>query len=173
MKHNSPSPQAIQENIDAISKLEQQFLEKRSLAERGADAIADFAGSISFVAFHIVIFALWFIVNANAIPLLRPFDPYPFVFLSMVVSVEGVLLATFVLMKQNRMTRRADQRAQLDLQINLLAEREATKNLQILKRLCDHLGLEKEASDAEIEELSQNTAIESLADDLRRKLPDQ
>lgn len=166
------SPQTIQQNIDAISKLEQQFLQHRTTAERLADSIAAFAGSIYFVVLHVVGFVMWILINVKMIPWIYAFDPYPFIFLSMVVSLEGVLLATFVLMKQNRMSRRADQRAQLDLQINLLAEREATKNLQLLQRICVHLGMKEEAADAEIEELSQNTAIDSLAQDLMRNLPE-
>jgi uncharacterized membrane protein len=75
-------------------------------------------------------------------------------------------------MKQNRMSRRADHRAQLDLQINMLAEREATKNLELLQKLCSHFGLTEQAQDAELEQLSQRTAIDSLADELRKTLPD-
>lgn len=164
--------EAIQQNIDTIVKLEHEFLQKRSFTERVGDAIGSFAGTMWFVALHVVWFVGWVVINLRWIPFIPAFDPYPFIFLSMIVSLEGVLLSTFVLIKQNRMSRRSDERSQLDLQINLLAERESTKVLQLLARLSKRLGLEDEAADAEVEQLSQNTAIEKIADDLKKHLPD-
>ena len=90
----------------------------------------------------------------------------------MSVSVEGVLLTTFVLMKQNRMARRADLRNQLNLQVDLLAEKEITKMLQMLRAMADHMGLEQEAHEPEARELSENTAVETLAQELRNKIPE-
>ena len=63
------------------------------------------------------------------------FDPYPFKLLCMIVSMEGVLLSTFVLIKQNRMGQRADRRNHLDLQVNLLTEQEVTKVIQMLEAI--------------------------------------
>jgi len=83
-----------------------------------------------------------------------------------------VLLTTFVLMKQNRMSKRAELRDQLNLQIDLLAEREITKILQMLRHVCARLGLEADAEAPEIEELAENTAVESLAEDLKDKIPE-
>lgn len=168
----SESREAIQQNIDTIVKLEHEFLRDRSFTERVGDAIGSFAGTMWFVALHVIWFVGWVLINIKLIPFIPPFDPYPFVFLSMIVSLEGVLLSTFVLIKQNRMSRRSDERSQLDLQINLLAERESTKILQLLSRMSERLGLEEEAADAELEQLSQNTAIETIAGDLKKHLPD-
>lgn len=167
---NTP-PQTVQQNIEAIARLEQEFLETRTQQERVGDAIASFAGSMSFVLLHLAWFAIWIVINAKWIPGIPAFDPYPFIFLSMMVSLEAVLLSTFVLMKQNRMSRRSDERAQLDLQINLLSEKEATLNLQLLQKLCDHFGLHAEAQDEEVEELAQHTAIDTLADQLKQSMP--
>lgn len=72
---------------------------------------------------------------------IHPFDPYPYQFLTFVVSLEAIFLSLFILMSQNRATRQTDARSQLDLQINLLAEQEATKMLQMLQSLCKHQGL--------------------------------
>jgi len=91
----------------------------------------------------------------------------------MLVSLEAVLLSTFVLMKQNRMSRRAEQRDHLTLQVDLLAEKEITKMLQMQRLLCDHFGLKQAVQDKEAEQLSQDTAVESLARDLKEKLPEQ
>jgi uncharacterized membrane protein len=90
----------------------------------------------------------------------------------MAVSVEGVLLTTFVLMSQNRMARRADLRNQLNLQVDLLSEKEVTKVLQMLRAMADHMGLQQEAEEPELQELSQNTAVETLAKELKDKMSD-
>jgi uncharacterized membrane protein len=159
------------QNIATVAKLEERFLQSRNIVERIGDAVGGFAGSMKFVLLHILIFTAWFIINGRFIPGLKPFDPYPFILLSMVVSVESVLLATFVLMKQNREAKRAEQRQQLTLQVDLLAEQEATKTLQMLRRICERLGIEDAAQDRETQVLSEDTAVDQLADELSHKLP--
>lgn len=168
---NPPNPAVS--NIVTVAKLEQQFLERRTLVDRIGDVIGGFAGSMKFVLLHLIILAAWFLINYRVIPGLKPFDPYPFMFLSMAVSIEAVLLSTFVLMKQNREGRRADQRAQLMLQVDLLAEQEATKTLQLLQRICDRLGIGEARLDPETKVLSEHTAIEELAREIKEKLPEE
>src|SRR3954452_13112612 len=152
---NEP-PQSAQQNIETIARLETQFLEERNFAERLGDAVGSFVGTIWFVAIHVAWFTTWILINTGLIPAIPKFDPFPFIFLSMAVSVEGVLLTTFVLMKQNRMAKRADIRDQLNLQVDLLAEKEITKMLQMLRAMADHMGLEQEAQEPEAKELSEN-----------------
>ena len=127
-----PQPRTVLENIEAITALEEQHERDRSFSDRLADGIATFAGKVSFVAIHLVWFGLWALVNTGVVHLGLQFDPYPFPLLCMLVSLEGVLLSTFVLIKQNRMSNRADRRAHLDLQVNLLTEKEVTKVIQLL-----------------------------------------
>ena len=135
--------------------------------------IANFVGSILFVVIHIAWFAVWAVVNIGIFGFSWKFDPYPFALLCMLVSLEGVLLSTFVLIKQNRMSQRADQRAHLDLQVNLLAEKEITKVLQMQRLICRQLGIEQADSDPETVELSQVTAIDNLAHELEQRLPSE
>lgn len=161
--------EAIQRNIELMAKIERDFAGQRSPGERVADAIANFAGSLAFFVVHVVIVASWILINAGAIPFIPPFDPFPFILLSATFSVEAIFLSTFVLMKQNRMSRQTDQRAQLDLQINLLAEREMTLVLQMLQSIATRLGV-RPTSD-EIQHLSEETPVETLASELRDKLP--
>jgi uncharacterized membrane protein len=118
---------------------------------------------------HLAGLAIWFVINVGLVPFIQPFDPYPFVLMAVIVSIEGVMLSTFILMKQNRMSRRADERNHLNLQVDLLAEKEITKILQMQRRLCEHFGIE--ANDPEVRELSQHTAVEDLAHALKEKLP--
>jgi uncharacterized membrane protein len=143
-------PRTAQENIQTVAKLEQEALEQRSFKERIGDAVADFAGSMSFVILQLVIFAVYAALNSGAIPLIKPWDPYPYILLALLVSLEAVLLSTFVLMKQNRMSRRADQRNHLNLQIDLLAEKEITKILQLQRLICERMGISEAGSDAEV-----------------------
>ena len=125
---------------------------------------------MAFVALHVVWFLAWFLINTGFIPGVPRFDPYPFILLAMVVSVEGVLLSTFVLMKQNRMQKRIDLRDQLNLQIDLLAEKEVTKSLQLLYAICKHLEIEDVTADAELEELANSTSVDMLASRVRSDL---
>lgn len=158
----------VEENIRSIADLESQLLSSRSALDRAADAIGTFTGSFAFVLVHAVWFLVWFAWNTHLLHY-KPFDPYPFILLAMVVSVEGVLLSTFVLMKQNRMQQRSDLRHQLDLQINLLTEKEMTKALQLLQRVARRLDVDAEG-DAELDEMAQTTSVDSLGQRIRTEL---
>jgi uncharacterized membrane protein len=126
-------------------------------------------GTIQFVLVQLAFLVAWISANAGVVPRLQGFDPYPFSLLSVVLSMEAVLLTSFVLIRQNRMSKRVDQRSHLDLQINLLSEKEVTKVLQVLQRISRHLGIE-EAVDAEAEELAKETEVDSLGRHLRATL---
>ena len=113
----------------------------------------------------------WLLINSGKILSLPPFDPYPFSLLGVIVAVEAVILSSFILMRQNRMMRRGERRDHLNLQVDLLAEKEITKLLQMVRALCGHMGLQNIMADKEIRELSQNTSIESLSQTLEDRLP--
>jgi uncharacterized membrane protein len=162
-----------QRNIEAIVKMEEEFLRQRSAAARIVDVSVDAVGTMPSFLIHIGAFTGWICVNSGLLPVVRPWDPFPFILLTMFVSMEGVILALFVLMKQNRMSRRADERDHLHLQINLLAEKEVTTILQLQQRLMLHLGLSELAGDPEIQQLAEETAVENLASELRQKLPEE
>jgi uncharacterized membrane protein len=165
----TPKDKIPNANIKAITALEKASLESRTSGERVGDAIARHAGRSWFIALHAGWFVAWVIMNSRISPF-PPFDPYPYPFLTFVVSLEAIFLSLFILMSQNRANRQADDRAHLDLQINLLAEQEATKMLQMLQELCDHHGLSI-GKDPELEQLTAATRPEQLLDDLRASLP--
>jgi len=121
--------------------------------------------------FHLVLLVAWLLINSGKIPSTRPFDPYPFSLLGVIVAVEAVTLSSFILMRQNRMMRRGERRDHLNLQVDLLAEKEITKLLQMVRALCGHMGLQNIMADKEIRDLSQNTSIESLSQTLEDRLP--
>jgi uncharacterized membrane protein len=158
-------------NVTAIAKLEESALEERSTAERMSDVITKFTGSMGFVLFHVVLFAFWFAVNLNFVPGVAAFDPFPFGILTLIVSTEGVFLAIFILISQNRITRQADRRAHLDLQINILAEQELTMILQLQKRLCERMGVATESVQEEAHRLMEKTDVERLVGELENKIP--
>jgi uncharacterized membrane protein len=137
---------------------------------RVSDAITHFSGTIAFVILHGLWFAIWIAVNLGWTPHVAVFDPYPFNFLTLIVSLEAIFLSTFVLMSQNRMSYQAERRAHLDLQINLLAEQETTAILQLLQRICRHLGLEADTS-GKVNQLTQETDVHTLVNELDKKLP--
>jgi len=98
------------------------------------------------------------------------FDPYPFSLLNVFVSLEAIFLTSFVLMTQNRMTKQADRRAHLDLQVNLLAEQELTAILQMLYALCQKAGTCARINDVRVEQLLRDTDIVQLAITLEKEL---
>mgnify|MGYP002779479979 FL=1 len=139
-------------------------------AARVADRVAEFAGTTTFVLLHVALLAFWLPVNLGFVPFIPPFDPYPFGLLAALFSVEGVLLAVFVLIKQNRMGARDEERAHLDLQVSLLAEQEVTKVIQMLERISTALKIEDQVVDQEARELGQHTAVGNLARHLHQRL---
>lgn len=166
----SETARAARQSIQDVVRLEQEALAARSLGERLSDAIIGLIGRIGFLAGHLVAMLLWGAVNLGALPGLRPFDPFPFGILTLIVSAEGVLLALFILISQNRTARQDDLRAHLTLQIALLAEKESTRVLQILEGLATRLGLE--APDDDVRHLVTPTNIPRLARELKDELPD-
>jgi uncharacterized membrane protein len=168
--HSEGTCSAIRRNIEAVRKLEEDFTQRRTLSDRVADTIGGFSGSLGFVVLHALWIAGWLAWNSLAPKPLR-WDPFPFILLSVMVSCEAIFLSTFVLMKQNRMSKREDLRAHLDLQINLLSEREMTLVLQLLQRISTRLGVR--LSGEEIDELSEETSVEALATELRESLPEE
>lgn len=148
------------DNVRAMRGLEELAVAKRSLADRVAEFVARFCGSITFVWIHVALFGSW--ILWNVLPGLPHFDPYPFTFLTLCVSLEAIFLSSFILISQNYEMRITERRSQLDLQINLLAEQENTKMLQLLDRIAKKMGLYDE-DDPEISVLEQATRPETLA----------
>jgi uncharacterized membrane protein len=109
------------ENVRGMRRLEELSIAHRSLSDRVAEGVARFCGSITFVWIHAALFAGW--IGWNSLPGLPHFDPYPFIFLTLCVSLEAIFLASFILISQNYEMRVTERRSQLDLQINLLAPR--------------------------------------------------
>jgi uncharacterized membrane protein len=143
----------VERNIRVLVEQEREQGRRRGTQDRIADAITRFTGSMRFVYLHLLVFGGWIAVNLGLLPI-RPFDP-TFVVLAMVASVEAIFLSTFVLISQNRMAALADRRADLDLQISLLAEHEISRLIGLVTSIADRMGLEQ-AGDPELEELARD-----------------
>jgi len=156
-------------NVEEIMRLEEEAIHSRSAAERVADKVTTLAGSSTFIFLHVCWFGGWILLNVDLIPGLTPFDPFPFSFLTLVVSLEAIFLTLLVLMAQNRMTKEADKRTHLDLQLNMLAEQEGTMTIRMLQRIGKHLGLEEE--DETVQRLEEKTDVQELAKALDEKSP--
>ncbi|MCU1375754.1 MAG: hypothetical protein JWO68_3040 [Actinomycetia bacterium] len=87
-----------------------------------AEKITNFAGSLTFIYIHAAWFGLWIAVNVGLAGIDREFDKFPFGLLTMIVSLEAIFLATFVMVTQNRQSERSDIRSQLDFETNLRSE---------------------------------------------------
>jgi len=122
------------------------------------------------VMLHVVIFAFWIVANTTTVWALPHFDPRPFSLLATCVALEAILLASFILMRQSRLARRADERDHLMLQLLLLMEKEITAVLGMDRHIARRMGLSVEAN---VQELSGQTSIEGVANAIERDLPGQ
>jgi uncharacterized membrane protein len=136
-----PQSEIMRKNVAAIIQMQQKEAQARSLQHRVAAALTDFSGSMAFVYLHAIWFGLWMILNLGLIkiPHLTQFDPYPFGLLTLTVSLEAIFLSTFVLIAQNNLSKISERRAELDLQVNLLAEQKAAKVLELLDKIAKEL----------------------------------
>jgi uncharacterized membrane protein len=162
---------AVEENVDAIKSWDRALLLRRSRIERLSDRITLAASAGPTIVLHAIWFAAWIAINTGYLPLsgIDPFDPFPFPLLTMIVSLEAIFLALFVLASQNRLAKQSDLRANLDLQIDLLAEREMTTVLQLLKDIAHHLTVDTDVTNEQIADLIKKTDVKRLADEVDRR----
>jgi uncharacterized membrane protein len=149
--------------------LEATTAAKRSSTDRVADVITRFSGSMTFIYMHVAWFGGWILWHfLPRLPQAFRFDPFPFQFLTLIVSLEAIFLSTFILISQNRQSRLAELRNHLDLQINLLSEQENSKMLAMLEALLQHHGLVQ--PDPEIASLEEATHPDMLVQQIEESL---
>jgi uncharacterized membrane protein len=164
------TPIHVREHVETIAKHEQDFLSKRSSLERLADRIAGFAGSFPFVAAHLFFFFAWITLNSPSFETIRHFDPFPYPLLATILALEALLLASFILMRQSGLAKRADERSHLMLQILLLTEKEVSAIVRMNQQIADHIGLQSISKDKEIQELGEPTSIDIVAQTIQENL---
>jgi uncharacterized membrane protein len=158
-------------NIDAIAKMEHDALSRRTLTERVSDVIMKLVGNIWFLLAQLMLICGWGLVNLHILPGVKAFDPFPFGIPALIVSIESVFLTIFVLISQSRMAHQSERRSHLDLQVGMLSEQELTTILQMMQKLCQHLGMNVDASKQEVQSFSKTTDVHKLASELEEKLP--
>ncbi len=154
-----------EQNVRAIVDLERAAKLNRSFSQRVAHSVASFCGTMTFAWVHVVWFSVW--IGINVWPGVKHVDPFPFIFLTLMVSLEAIFLSTFILISQNEETRLAERRNALDLQINLLTEQENTKMLQMLAAIGRKLDVHFDG-DPDLSVLEQATRPEKLAQQIDR-----
>lgn len=142
---------------------------ERTLTERVADVITALCGSFTFLSLNALWFAAWILINTGILPIVQPFDPFPFSLLTTIVSLEAIILAIIVLVSQNRAGKIDDLREEVHLQINLIAEKEITKLIQLQVKLLEKNGIDI-AQDTELQEMLKPIMAEKLETELRKEI---
>ena len=154
---------------EMLQSIQNRLSERRTRSDKLADILVWSVGTIFFVIFHVILFALWIVINLGLIPSIRIFDPYPFNFLTMTVSLEAIFLAIFVLMSQNRESKIADLRQEFDVQVNIVAEREITKIIHMLAYMMNYLNVPYE-NDAELRQMMRPLNIDEIREELEHQI---
>jgi uncharacterized membrane protein len=158
--------QLTEQNVETVTRLEEAAREQRTPTDRLAEKIAKFCGSMTFVWVHVVWFGAWILLNT--IPNIRHVDPFPFTFLTLIVSLEAIFLSTFILISQNLDSRISERRSHLDLQLNLLSEQENTKMMVMLHAIAAKVGADL-TEDPQLKALSEETQPERLIEQIEAR----
>ena len=136
-----PLDYRLRQNQSIIDSLKARQDKKRSRTEKIADWTTITLGSMAFLILNVFWFVAWIVLNLEIVPGVAPFDPFPFGLLTLVVSLEAIVLAIFVLISQNRAEKIADLREEIDLQVDILTERELTKLMAIVSAIAERQGI--------------------------------
>ena len=146
-------------NVKTAVKLDHKHDVELSLVQRAVNAIAAFCGSIPFIVIHLVLFILWIAYNTLAS---NGFDPYPYTFLTMTVSLEAILLSSILLINQNSASLKSDHRHMLDLQVNMLTEQENTAMLRVIDKIAKKIGVDSSELADYLEDTKHEEVLEAL-----------
>ena len=155
-------------NIESILQLEREDREELSPLHRISHGVGWFVGTVYFILIQCTGVLIWVLLNSGPFHLARPFDPYPFSLLSVVLSMEAVMLTSFVLIRQGAIDLQSERRNHLDLQINMLAEDKVTTVLSLLRGVAGKLDVDL-SDHRQSEEHAKQTPVESIAKNLRSR----
>lgn len=166
-------PSAFQRRLKSRRRVVQSFEARinanRTLSERIADYITARLGTMSFLLINAFWFLSWITVNLGLIPLVPPFDPFPFGLLTMAVSLEAIFLAIIVLISQNRSAKIDDLREEIELQINTISEEEITKMIELQVLLLEKNGIDL-SKDKELRQMLEPTDTEKIENTIKDQL---
>jgi uncharacterized membrane protein len=158
--------QLTKKNVETVTSLEEAARNQRTPSDRVAEKIAGLCGSMTFVWVQAVWFAGWILFNS--IPGIPHIDPFPYTFLTLMVSLEAIFLSIFILISQNLDSRIASRRSHLDLQLNLLSEQENTKMIMMLHAIAAQVGADL-TQDPQLKALSEETQPERLIEQIEAR----
>lgn len=141
----------------------------RTVTEKIADWMVSRFGSITFLIINVLLFVVWIPINTNQISAIPAFDPFPFILLTTIVSLEAIILAIFVLISQNRNAKVDDLREEVDLQVNLISAKEITKIMKMLAILLEKQGLDL-SQDPELHKMLKPISEEEIEKRLEREI---
>ncbi len=142
---------------------------QRSTLEKIADWLTSKFGSIAFLLLNVAWFIVWIVLNLGFNPKVKPFDPFPFGLLTMIVSLEAIILSVIVLVSQNREEKVNSLREEADLQVDIVTEEEITKILELVTKLCQHSGVDV-SSDKTLQEMLKPTNVEKIEKHLENQM---
>lgn len=151
-----------------IKSLEARELKKRSWSVRLADDLTSVFGSFFFLSLNCLFFVVWLLVNTGKIPGITPFDSFPFPLMTTMVSLEAIILTLIVLMSQNRQSFISSLREEIDMQVNIVAEKEITKILQILYKISEKQGIT--LSDADLSDMLKEIEVGYIERQLEKQM---
>ncbi len=152
-----------------IKSFEAKANGSRTIAERIADFMTTSFGSFTFFFANTILFLFWILINTNQIPQIKPFDPFPFNLLTMVVSLEAIFLSIIVLMSQNRASKIDDIRDEIDLQITTIAEEEITKMMELQVMILKKQGIDI-STDQELQQMLEPTDTNRIEKELEKQM---
>lgn len=147
----------LSENIQDLPETNITF------GQKVADKVADFGGSWTFIIFFFSFILIWMIINIWVLAT-KPFDPYPFILLNLILSCLAAIQAPIIMMSQNRQEQKDRQRSEHDYKINLKAELE----IKLLHEKMDHILIHQNKKLLEIQEI-QTDYLEDLMKEIKRK----
>ncbi|OGC55993.1 hypothetical protein A2797_01320 [candidate division WWE3 bacterium RIFCSPHIGHO2_01_FULL_48_15] len=155
-----------------IEAFETKARAKRTWVQKLEDKITSTFGTFAFLFFNLAFFAFWFVINSNLFPGIKPFDPYPYVMLITIVSLEAIILSVFVLITQKRQAKIDDLRDEIELQVNLTTEKEITKVLRILTIVLGKMGVDAK-KDPELRKMARPIDTEEIERQLEEQLKEE
>lgn len=160
--------ETAQQRRKAIKSFKAKADARRTPSEKFADFLTAKFGSVVFLSLNVVWFVVWIVINTGMIPSIEPFDPFPFGLLTMIVSLEAIALAVIVLISQNREARISELREEIELQLNIAADNELTKIINLMALLLEKQGVD--ISDPEIKKLLKPINSAELVRQLEEEL---
>lgn len=159
----------IDKRRKAIKSFKARADAKRTATEKFADWLTSKLGSVVFLVANVSWFATWIVINTGMLPAIKPFDPFPFGLLTMIVSLEAIFLAIIVLISQNREARIGELREEIELRISTIAEAELTKLIQLVIILMEKQGINID-EDPELKKMLKPTDSNALEKELEKEL---